>query len=148
MGGTKAIVVALALLLGGSASAAADGPLDAGALQTVQQQAGTAVAPTAQQAGAIVQEATGIVKQTIASKPAPKPHAAATPAAAQVDAAPATTASGHASATAPRLPLARTAPSAQADHPGPPPHGHEVSPAARSRPGRARVASSRAKIAA
>ena len=144
------IVAALALVLGGPASAVADGPLDAGALQTVQQQAAAVVAPTAQRAGTIVQDATGLVTPVVAPKPAPKRRADSAPAtAAHVDGAPGNAASGHIAVTGPRLALAETAPGgAKADNPGSPPHGHEVMPAARSRPGRARLASPHSKLAA
>jgi len=147
MGGTKAtfsIVTALALALGGPAPAAADGPLDAAALQAVQQQATAVVAPAAQQLDAIVHQATPVVTPTVAPKPAPKPAAAT-----HVEVAPATNLSIQESATAPRLALVEAPPAdRRADEPGPPPHGHEASPAARSRPGRARVASSHSKLAA
>jgi hypothetical protein len=153
MGGAKdtktacAVLVALALALGGPASAVAEGPLDAAALQAVQQQAAAVVAPTAQQAGAVVQGATGGVVPAVALNPAPKPRSGHAPAAAQV-ASPGQAASGQASVTAPRLRLTETAPaSTQAGRSVPPPHGHEALPAARSHPGRARVASSHSKLA-
>jgi hypothetical protein len=145
MGGTKegrtaalSIVAALAVTVGGPASAAADGPLDAGALQAVQQQAAAVVAPATQQAGATVQNATASVTPDVAPKPVPKPPAATAPATpAQAGVATASAGSSHHSEPA----------SAKAGNPGPPPHGHEVMPAARSRPGRARVASSHSKLA-
>src|SRR5690242_8512078 len=115
MGGAKdtktacAVLVALALVLGGPASAVAEGPLDAAALQAVQQQAAAVVAPTAQQVGAIVKGTTGVVAPTVALNPAPKPRSGAVPAAAQV-ASPGQTTSGQASITAPRLRVTETAP--------------------------------------
>jgi hypothetical protein len=141
MGGSKApfaiATALLALALGGPASAAAEGPLDAATVQAVEQQAAALVAPAGQRAAAIVQDTTRnaapAAGQTVA--PASSPKAAAEIAGTPVPAG-----------IVPRA--ARPATGALAATPSnghesvSPPHGQEAMPAARSRRGRARAASS------
>jgi hypothetical protein len=103
--------MAIALALGGPASAAADGPLDATAPQAVQQQAGALVMPPVQQAAAIVQDTTGAVTATVDRKPTVAPRGSGGPgAASQPDLAPAEAASAHIRVRTPRLALAEAPP--------------------------------------